>query len=172
MVYSELPTLSLLQSWGRQEFLTSRVGISPHMIQETLSLLSSLAVQREIVSVSGLPGLITLITLPVKVDHREKRERREWVRGGRSVNRSAVSECGPGAGSCDLAAVIWVTHGLSLGSLSLSLSTFQWPLTGGGGVRSVPGSHMWPLPGYVTRVKTGAARDRAPAHAGHYLSNA
>ena len=117
MVYSELPTLSLLQSWGRQEFLTSRVGISPHMIQETLSLLSSLAVQREIVSVSGLPGLITLITLPVKVDHREKRERREWVRGGRSVNRSAVSECGPGAGSCDLAAVIWVTHGLSLGSL-------------------------------------------------------
>ena len=99
MVYSELPTLSLLlQSWGRQEFLTSRVGISPHMIQETLSLLSSLAVQREIVSVSGLPGLITLITLPVKVDHREKRERREWVRGGRSVNRSAVSECGPGAG--------------------------------------------------------------------------
>lgn len=121
MVYSELPTLSLLQFWGRQEFLTSRVGISPHMIQETLSLLSSLAVQREIVSVSGLPGLITLITLPVKVDHREKRERREWVRGGRSVNRSAVSECGPGAGSCDLAAVIWVTHGLSLGSLSLSL---------------------------------------------------
>ena len=77
MVYSELPTLSLLlQSWGRQEFLTSRVGISPHMIQETLSLLSSLAVQREIVSVSGLPGLITLITLPVKVDHREKREER------------------------------------------------------------------------------------------------
>ena len=73
-------------------------------------------------SVSGLPGLITLITLPVKVDHREKRERREWVRGGRSVNRSAVSECGPGAGTCDLAAVIWVTHGLSLGSLSLSLS--------------------------------------------------
>ena len=145
MVYSELPTLSSLSSraWARQEPLShlSRWNLSSYdssisLPLSPLSALFSCGPGRDRVRV-GLPGLITLITLPVKVDHREKREERMGERRAECEQRSAVRECGPapGAASCDLAAIIWVTHshtgrGLTLGS---RLSSGHSPVAAGSG---------------------------------------
>ena len=189
MVYSELPTLSSLSSraWARQEPLShlSRWNLSSYdssisLPLSPLSALFSCGPGRDRVRV-GLPGLITLITLPVKVDHREKREERMGERRAECEQRSAVRECGPapGAASCDLAAIIWVTHSHTGGSpwaLDFPVATHRWRR----GQVSAWVTHVaiagpgrpGICRGYVTRVKTGADPARAPTHARHNLSNA